>query len=86
MFPPLSIDKKGSNDYRSIAPTDLTFAVATNQVCTEIVIFDDNILENDETFTISMESLSESIIILTDSSIVTIMDDDGVCLVCYSIC
>lgn len=86
MFSPSQLTKKGSNDYRSIAPTDLTFAVATNQVCTEIVIFDDNILENDETFTVSMESLSESIVILTDSSTVTITDNDGVCLVCYSIC
>ena len=52
-------------------------------MCTEIIIFDDEILENDETFTISVESLSESVLVLTDSSTVTITDNNGVCLVCY---
>jgi hypothetical protein len=67
-----------STDYRSIESTDLVFAVATNQVCTEIIIFDDEILENDETFTISMESLSESVLVLTNSSTVTITDNNVV--------
>ena len=58
----------------------MTFAIATNQECADIVIFDDNIFENDETFILNLESLNERVLIPIASSTVTIMDNDGWCL------
>ena len=69
----------GSLDYRSIESTDVTFNVGTNQVCINVMIFNDNILENDEFFTVSLASLSTGVSILTGSSTVEIRDNDGGC-------
>lgn len=46
-------------------------------VCINVVIFNDNILESNESFLISLSSLTEGVSVLTDSSTVEIRDDDG---------
>lgn len=70
-----------SIDYRSIESTDQIFNVGINIVCINIVIFNDNLLENNESFVISLSSLTEGVSILTGSSTVEITDDDGECLI-----
>lgn len=74
-----------SIDYRSIEPTDQIFNVGINIVCINIVIFNDNLLENNESFVISLSSLTEGVSILTGSSTVEIRDDDGECLIALNI-
>lgn len=73
-----------SIDYRSIESTDQIFNVGINIVCINIVIFNDNLLENNESFVISLSSLTEGVSILTGSSTVEITDDDGECLISLS--
>ena len=70
-----------SLDYRSIELTDQIFNVGINIVCINIVIFNDPFIEINETFVISLSSLTEGVSILTGSSTVEIRDDDGKCLI-----
>jgi hypothetical protein len=69
----------GTSDYRTIGGTPLTFNVLQNRVCAEIFLVNDPILENDESFTVLLMPLSESVSILTTSVNIAIVDDDGGC-------
>ena len=50
----------------------------TTHQCAEISIRDDNLLEGDETFSVTVSSQNDNAVILKSSSVViTILDDDG---------
>ena len=60
----------------------VTFSAGVNSSQLNILITDDNILEDDETFNlaINQSSLPDRIVVVDPSQVtVTIMDDDGEC-------
>ena len=67
----------GSFDYQTISANDLIFNVDEDRMCTNAIILNDQILENDESFTVSLVSMSDSVIVLTESTDILITDDDG---------
>ena len=65
----------------------VTFSAGINSSQLNIVITDDNILEDDETFnlTIDQSSLPDGVVVVDPSQVtVTIVDDDGECGRLYS--
>ena len=67
----------GSFDYQPILANDLLFNVDEDRMCTNVIILNDPILENDESFTVSLVPMSDSVIVLTESTDILITDDDG---------
>ena len=55
----------------------LTFDPATSRLCKNITITDDNVPENDETFTVILTD--SGITLSPDTATVTIVDNDGMC-------
>ena len=67
------------NDYGH-SPVYLRFRACQNKACADISIVNDNITEYDESFGIVLErtpNLDSRISLSPESSVVTIMDDDG---------
>ena len=65
----------------------VTFSGGVNSSQLNLLINDDNILEDDETFnlTINQSSLSDGVAVVDSSQVtVTIVDDDGECGRLYS--
>ena len=50
---------------------------STSPLCVDIVINNDIILENDETFAVSLSSNDQDVIVESQNATVTISDDDG---------
>ena len=57
--------------------TALTFDPATFRLCKNITITDDNVPEDDETFTVTLTD--SGITLSPDTATVTIVDNDGMC-------
>ena len=53
------------------------FQVGATRACTSIVTVDDDIYEEDETFSVSLSSTSGSVVITLSSATVQIIDNDG---------
>ena len=53
------------------------FGVGTTRACTSIATVDDDIYEEDETFSVSLSSTSGSVVINLSSVTVQIIDNDG---------
>ena len=64
----------------------VTLSAGVNSSQLNILITDDNILEDDETFnlTINQSSLPDGVVVDPSQVIVTIVDDDGECGRLYS--
>ena len=58
--------------------TDITFSPTTNSTqCFEITRPDDTILEEDETFTMTLSSDDEGVLLTSDTLTIQIQDDDS---------
>ena len=55
----------------------LSFNASNNVACTTIDIIDDSFVENDETFTVTLDSVGNNVVISNKTGTVTILDDDG---------
>ena len=77
----LQLPSTGANDFSQLANEVLTLPSTTavsTAVCHSITVPGDTIVENNETFTISVEtSNSNDAIIGPSTATVTIVDDDG---------
>ncbi len=56
--------------------TELNFSAVVNVSCTNITVFDDQVLESNETFIVQLSSSDPSVIVTVPQSVVTIIDDD----------
>ena len=65
----------GGIDYESFEPQMFSFSRQNESRCLSIAVHDDTILEDDETFDLSLEPLAERIVVNTSE--VTIIDDDS---------
>lgn len=65
-------------DY-TLVQMPLVFVQAPTIQCVEIPIMDDIILENDESFSVSLSTNDGAVNILQDQALVTITDNDSMC-------
>ena len=64
----------------------LSYAVdvmSSRTVCTNISIVEDEVVEDDETFAVLINSSDSSVMIGRNSAVVTILDNDSKCVVSY---
>ena len=55
----------------------LTFNASTSLQCDQVIIINDGILENNETFFVQLESSDDAVNVSLNSAPVAIIDDDG---------
>ena len=73
-----TITTSGDVDYVSTSVT-LTFDESSTRACSDISITPDDILEDDETFSVTLTTGDGDVTLEPDTSVVTITDDDGKC-------
>ena len=61
----------------SLVQMSLIFMQDNSIQCVEILIMDDIILENEESFSVSLGTTDEAVTIFQDQAFVTITDDDS---------
>jgi len=66
----------GGEDYTSIT-TVLTFDGSNTRGCSDVPITDDNIYEDDETFSVTLTTEDGDVTLEPDSGVVIITDEDG---------
>ena len=66
-----------SDDYAEPTPMELTIVAGTDQQCTSISISDDPILENDEFFSVVLNTTDQAVTLRPSTANITIEDDDG---------
>ena len=66
-----------SDDYAEPTPMELTLVAGTDQQCTSISISDDPILENDEFFSVVLNTTDQTVTLRPSTANITIEDDDG---------
>ena len=66
-----------SDDYAQPTPKELTIVAGEDQQCTSISISDDPILENDELFSVQLNTTDQAVTLHPSSANITIGDDDG---------
>ena len=66
-----------SDDYAQPTPMELTIVAGADQQCTSISISDDPILENDELFSVELNTSDQAVTLHPSSANITIEDDDG---------
>ena len=66
-----------SDDYAQPTPMELTIVAGEDQQCTSISISDDPILENDELFSVQLNTTDQAVTLHPSSANITIGDDDG---------
>lgn len=59
-------------------------ASSTAPLCVDIIVVNDTILENDETFAVRLSSSDEDVTVESQDATVTISDDDGIQIECYN--
>ena len=64
------------DDYTSVSQ-DLTFQPGSDRQCVEVAIVNDDELENEEQFTVTITTEEDRVTLEPDSTTVTITDDDG---------
>ena len=65
-----------SDDYAEPTSMELTIVAGADQQCTSISISDDPILENDELFSVHLNTTDEAVTLRPISANVSIGDDD----------
>ena len=65
------------DDYAEPTPMELTIVAGTDQQCTSISISDDPILENDEFFSVVLNTTDQAVTLRPSVANITIEDDDG---------
>ena len=67
------------NDYSAIqsAETFTSGAARNNSICVDITVIDDSALEGDQTFSLMLNTLDPDVLILINTSIIKIIDNDG---------
>ena len=65
------------DDYAEPTPMELTIVAGTDQQCTSISISDDPILENDELFSVVLNTTDQAVTLRPSVANITIEDDDG---------
>ena len=68
------------SDYISLSSSTLVFPDGSNNgdiQCIDIVITDDEILERNEVFTVSLNAVTQNVMAVNAMTAVTIIDDDG---------
>ena len=65
------------SDFEEVS-ADLMFDQFTDQVCTNVTIFGDDLYEGDERFTLNLTTSEPFVNLSPDSSVVEIIDQDGV--------
>ena len=63
----------------TLVQMSLIFVQAPTIQCVEILIMDDIILENDESFSVSLSTNDGAVNVLQDQALVTITDNDSMC-------
>lgn len=66
----------GSNDFTSI-PLVLTFQPSTTELCVNISVSRDVVLEDDEVFTVQLNTSDKAVLLSLSSANVTIVDNDS---------
>ena len=74
-----NIEATAGEDYTSVVNKDISISTTTTQIIETISISNDGILENDETFSITVTSLSALHLAAVNPpvTVVTITDDDS---------
>ena len=65
------------DNYAEPTPMELTIVAGTDQQCTSISISDDPILENDEFFSVVLNTTDQAVTLRPSTANITIEDDDG---------
>ena len=65
------------DDYAEPTSMELTIVAGTDQQCTSISISDDPILENDEFFSVVLNTTDQAVTLRPSAANITIEDDDG---------
>ena len=75
-----------SDDYAQPTPMELTIVAGADQQCTSISISDDPILENDELFSVELNTSDQAVTLHPSSANITIEDNDSksFCSLCFS--
>ena len=73
----MDIHSTVSDDYAEPTPMELTIVAGTDQQCTSISISDDPILENDELFSVVLNTTDQAVTLRPSTANITIEDDDG---------
>ena len=55
----------------------LPFSATVSRACVNVIIRDDDIVENSETFTVRIDTSEPRVTLRPDEGVVTIIDDDG---------
>ena len=66
-----------SDDYAEPTPMELTIVTGTDQQCTSISITDDPVLENDELFSVQLNTTDLAVTLHPSSANITIEDNDS---------
>ena len=56
---------------------EVTFSSGSDLICLEKRTIDDNVVESEETFTVSLTTSQERVVFIRDSAVVVIADNDG---------
>ena len=66
-------------DYTSVSSAETFISASTNNAvrCISVSIVDDNALEADQTFTVTLSTPDMSVVLGTTATVVTIRDNDG---------
>ena len=63
-------------DYTA-ANGEFTFSSSSNQQCVNITIVDDNVLESLETFSVTIDTSVDRVVLEPNTTVVEIVDNDG---------
>lgn len=64
-------------DFISTSDDLLFLPIGPTESCVQIVLLEDSIVENDEVFSVVLESTDPDVVLSPTSARVTIVDDDG---------
>ena len=72
-------------DYTSFSSTEIFPSESSNGAvrCVNILISDDNALEENQNFTVSLTTLDSSVLLETTAAVISIVDDDGLLEYCW---
>ena len=65
-----------NRDYEAVSQS-LTFSATTSRVCFDTVTVDDDLLEDNETYRLTLTSDEPGLTLDPDMAVVTIVNDDG---------
>ena len=68
------------SDYDSLVNTPSTFQPGDTRVCVSVTINDDTMLEETESFTVTLTTQDSRVNLQRTTATITILDTDGTCL------